>query len=204
MKSFSLHALAMSAILTTSGLAQAQEKHIAVLIDGSSSFALMRDQALAKRIVSDFTDRLPDFRMRDQITIAPIGDYKAVNPVKTVRISKKFRPAKAASALEGLLLSFPDAIRKMGEPKSTNILGALDKMARRVDCSQSEGHLYVLSDGIETGQKFTLPSGPIFKGCTSFTMIGVAGSTPAETGNLGNFWMNWCKAAGFGRCDWLS
>lgn len=204
MKRFLLNAIVMFAILVGTNFANAQEKHSVILLDGSNSYAFMRDQGHARRITKDLLGRLPDFQMRDKVTITQIGDYKAENPTIEAQFSKRFPPSKARPALKKLLLSFPDQVRKNGEPKSTNIFGSLEMMARRLNCGAVEGHVYALTDGVETGQKFKLPSTPIFKDCASFTMLGVMGRTPAETQKLGTFWTDYCKAAGFRRCDWLS
>jgi len=197
-------ALFASSILIAPVLAQGQETHIAVMIDGSGSFDFVHDHNYADRLTQDLLSRLPELEMRDLITVAPIGDYSTKNQVKEVRVSKRFRPEQVKPSLRKLVTDFPNALKKMGEPSSTNILGALDKMARRMNCANTSGHVFVLSDGIETGQDFTLPSKPIFEGCESFAMLGVMGLDPAETQELGAFWMTWCKAAGFIHCDWLS
>lgn len=204
MNRFLLNALTVSAILSVPSFVQGQETHVAILIDGTGSYALMHDETLAQRIVRDAINRLPAFGMRDRITVAPIGDYSAHNPITEAQVSRRFPPDGVAQAVRQLLLTFPDMIRSIGEPTSTNIVGALERMSRRIDCGASEGHLLVLTDGIETGQSMTLPNSPIFEGCASFTMIGVMGQTPAQTQELGDFWMQWCAQAGFSRCDWLS
>lgn len=206
MKRFLTSSLIASALLAGTSLtsANAQENHVALLIDGSSSYGIMHDPGFANRIGNDLVNRLPAFKMRDRVTLAPIGDYIYSNPVKELQVSKKLSAARIPAMLKGLVVSFPDMIRKRGAPKSTNILGALDKLSRRMDCSSSSGHVFVLSDGAETGQKLVLPSEPIFKGCDRFVMLGLAGKTPAETKELGAFWNRWCQKAGFKSCDWLS
>lgn len=206
MKRFLTSSLLTSALLAGAALtsANAQENHVAVLIDGSSSYGIMHDTGFANRIGNDLVDRLPVFKMRDRLTLAPVGDYTYSNPVKELQVSKRLLPSSMPAMLKGLVVSFPDMIRKRGAPKSTNILGALDKLSRRMDCRNSSSQVFVLSDGAETGQKLALPSEPIFKGCDRFVMLGLAGKTPAETKELGAFWNRWCKAAGFKSCDWLS
>jgi len=206
MKRFLTSSLLASALLAGASLASAnaQENHVAVLIDGSSSYGIMHDPGFANRIGDDLVNRLPTFRMRDRLTIAPVGDYIYSNPVKEFQVSKRLLPSRMPAMLKGLVASFPDMIRKRGAPKSTNILGALDKLSRRMDCRNTSSHVFVLSDGVETGQKLALPSVPIFKGCHRFVMLGLAGKTPAETKELGAFWDRWCQKAGFKSCDWLS
>jgi len=194
----------VGATITSQTIANAQENHVAILIDGSSSYGIMHDKGFANRIANDLVDRLPSFKMRDRVTLMPIGDYSYSNPVKELQVSKKLPMSRMPAMLSGLVVSFPDMIRKRGAPKSTNILGALDKLSRRMDCPNSSGHVYVLSDGAETGQKMALPSEPLFKGCERFVVLGLGGKTPAETKELGAFWNRWCQKAGFKSCDWLS
>lgn len=143
--------------------------------------------------------------MRDTITFAPLGEYGR-NVTVEVQVTKRFPPTRARQTITSMIAGFPAAVRDElgGLQKATNILGALDKMARRMNCKSMTGHVFVLSDGRETGQALTLPKTPIFGGCASFTIIGVQGRTPDQTTQLGAFWMRWCKAAGFRRCDWLS
>ena len=197
MKRFMLSSVVAFAVLAVTSHSFAQESHVAILIDGSSSYGIMHDADYAKRIAKDTTDRLPEFKMRDRITMMPIGDYSYVNKVLETQVSKRFLPKSVPASVRKLVISFPEMIRKRGEPKSTNVIGALAKAARRMDCSNTKGYVFVLSDGAETGQKMALPKAPLFKGCERFVMLGVTGRTPAETEALGGFWMAWAKAAGF-------
>lgn len=196
--------LSVALPLTSITSANTQQNHIAILIDGSSSYGLMHDTDYAIRIANDLIERLPSMNMRDRITIISIGDYSYANPVKEFYVSKQLPIVRVPSVLKDLIESFPQMIRQRGEPKSTNIIGALDKLSRRMDCSTSAGTVFVLSDGAETGQKMTLPTGEFYQGCRNFVMLGLTGRTPAETRQLGSFWNRWCQAAGFASCDWLS
>ena len=203
----SLHALLASGfLLAGTAIAPAQQSnHIAILPDTSGSFRGAHDAPFAARVAQDVAQRLPGIGMRDVITFTPLGEYGR-NLTREAQVTKRFPPAVAKRTITSMVAGFPDALHGEmgGTQKATNILGALDKTARRMDCAERTGHVFVLSDGQETGQALTLPKSAIFNGCASFTIIGVEGQDPAQTQALGAFWMRWCQAAGFQRCDWLS
>ncbi|MFN3171247.1 MAG: hypothetical protein ACE37E_11200 [Hyphomicrobiales bacterium] len=186
--------------------AQTQGHHVVILPDASGSFAGATDALYARRVAGDVDARLPAFQMRDVVTIMPFGEYSTRNMAIEAVISRRFAPQVARRSIAAMISDFPDMVGGTGggTQQATHILATLDQMARRLNCADKAGHVFVLSDGQETGQSMTLPTAPIFEGCASFTMIGLRGRTPDETRQLSGFWMRWCEAAGFQRCDWLS
>ncbi|MEO0384164.1 MAG: hypothetical protein AAF234_11500 [Pseudomonadota bacterium] len=203
----SVSTLALTAMLAFTApptLAQAQSSHVIILPDASSSYRGAVDEAFARRVAGDVVDRMPELPMRSKVTIQPLGEYGARNAVREAVVSRRFPAQAAMQSITGMIAGFPAMVSRDGTQQATNILGTLDQVARRMDCAAQDGHVFVLSDGIETGQSMTLPRSPVFEGCASFTIIGVMGQTPAQTQELGDFWMRWCAQAGFSRCDWLS
>lgn len=203
----SVLALALAAMLGFSApltMAQTQSSHVIILPDASASYRGAVDEAFARRVAGDVADRIPELAMRSKVTILPLGEYGVRNSVREAVVSRRFPAQAATQSIIGMIAGFPAMVSRDGTQQATNILGTLDQVARRMDCAAQAGHVFVLSDGIETGQSMTLPSSPIFEGCASFTIIGVMGQTPAQTQELGGFWMRWCAQAGFSRCDWLS
>lgn len=192
------------ALTTAPVLAQTQGVHIAILPDASASYRGAVDHPFAQRVAQDVVDRLPELTMRSKVTISPLGEYGTRNPIREAVVSRRFPPQTALRSITSMITGFPAWVEREGTQQSTNILGALDQVAQRLDCAAQEGHVFVLSDGQETGQAMTMPSIPMFVGCESFTIIGILGETPAQTRALGDFWMRWCEAAGFGRCGWIS
>lgn len=206
----SVSALAIAAVTAfnppSQTIAQNQGSHVVIMLDGSGSFRGAVDETYARRVAGDVNVRLPELQMRDLVTIMPFGEYSTRNTVREAVVSRQFAPQVARQSITGMVAGFPGMIANAGggTQQATNILGTLDQMARRMNCADKAGHVFVLSDGQETGQTMSLPSTPIFEGCTSFTMIGLQGRTPEETQTLSGFWMRWCEAAGFQSCSWLS
>jgi hypothetical protein len=188
-----------SASASASASATSKSKHYVVLIDDSASNPLVTDSLHAGRIATDMAREIVKFEMRDRITIAPFGRFGG-NPILDVEVNKRLNPDKAMQSVKGMVGGFPEAVRTVlgGPAPVTHIQGALQLAASRVNCSEVQTIVFVLSDGRETGDDLRIQ--PIFQGCEAFIMIGVIGDTPAETATIGEEWKQWCGGAGFHRC----
>lgn len=199
-------AVFLTALNAPVATAQTQSSHVAVLLDASGSFRGAADEAYARRVAGDLAARLPALQMRDVVTIQPFGEYGTRNLVREAVVSRRFSPEVARNSVTSMVAGFPAMVAGQGNgtQSATNILGKLDQIARRMNCADKAGHVFVLSDMQETGQAMNLPARPMFEDCESLTIIGLQGQSPAQTEVLADFWMRWCTAAGFARCDWLS
>lgn len=190
------------------------KKHFVILADFSGSNPMIDDKAHAARIAADVDRRLKalGLGMQDRITIQTFGVYDPTKQITIDRTVNLHLPEQAARGqVANLIAGMPEAVRTKGgrlAPQSrTNIAAALLAASQRVNCRETEVHVFVLTDGEENSVHGHMPPKPaerVFSGCASMEMLGVLASNrdPLRTRALGSAWMTYCSASGFKSCTW--
>jgi hypothetical protein len=201
--------VAVSLAATEQVVAGAKPQHYAVLLDVSQSNPLVDYATHSRRLADDVSRRISTLAMGSRVTIATFGEYDVrKNVIQEKDVNIYFRPDTARQSVAQLIASTPEAIKsgKITAQGQTNIMAALQMIARRTDCTKYDTTVILVSDGKENSMFGHLPEptiGQSFAGCEGFVIVGLLGDDPTHTGTLGKAWMSWCQAAGFKSCDYV-
>lgn len=207
-KSFVTSIALLSVAAAQSRLVWAAERPVVdvVLVDFSSSFEALRTKSYAVRVANDVGEHLNNLGENAKVMLGSIGDYTVKNNVlRTIAISTRARPEVVKAGIMREIASLPESVaaHKIVVQNSTNIVGSLMDLARRLRCVETEVHVILVTDGMEASADFgeRIPARPerLFAGCESLVMIGVGGSaaSPRQAAALIKGWERFGIAAGF-------
>lgn len=205
--------------------AQADEhvgpKTFVIGLDLSKSNPLVKDDGYAARAGARAAKDIVALPLKSRVMLRTFGSYDAsANGLKVDQlISSHARPEAVAQGIAALIANVPKLVRdgKLKAQGTTNIVPFLDTMAEVVDCSASEVHVVLLTDGFEDseyakltrhGGRLPAPETPAYQGCEELLILGLGqgGGSPSATAHLREEWRAYAGKAGFrhftGLYDW--
>ncbi|MGD1955716.1 MAG: hypothetical protein ACFBZ9_10885 [Sphingomonadales bacterium] len=201
--------------MATASMAQAQDRHVVIGLDLSSSTPLTSDMAYAARASASVNELLAGLEPGDRVSVRSVGDYGVTaNKLNfDLVVSRRIPVIKVRRTVGQLISNLPrlTGTEKLPVAQSTNLIGFLELESYSVECSIQSTEFLLLTDGVEWSPSTngndlaagtaTLPQPETenLKGC-GLTMLGIgqlqSSSTPATTNNLIKAWREWAENVG--------
>ena len=201
--------------MATASMAQAQDRHVVIGLDLSSSTPLTSDMAYAARASASVNELLAGLEPGDRVSVRSVGDYGVTaNKLNfDLVVSRRIPVIKVRRTVGQLISNLPrlTGTEKLPVAQSTNLIGFLALESYSVECSIQSTEFLLLTDGVEWSPSTngndlaagtaTLPQPETenLKGC-GLTMLGIgqlqSSSTPATTNNLIKAWREWAENVG--------
>ncbi|MDO8288138.1 MAG: hypothetical protein Q7T44_02865 [Parvibaculum sp.] len=212
---------ALCVLSFASAQADGLPKTYVIGLDLSQSNPLVRDKDYAARAAARAAKEITALPLKSRVMLRTFGSYDAsANGLKVDQvISSHARPETVAQGIATLIANVPTLVAqgKLKAQGKTNIVPFLDTMAEVIDCSASDVHVVLLTDGFEdseyarltkTGGTLPTPSDAPYAGCNELLILGLGqgGNSPSATKHLRAVWTKYAQAAGFahfsGLYDW--
>ncbi len=201
--------------MTMASMAQAQDRHVVIGLDLSSSTPLTSDLAYAARASASVNELLADLQPGDRVSVRSVGDYGVTaNKLNfDLVVSRRLPVVKVRRTVGQLISNLPllAGTEKLPIAQSTNLIGFLELESYSVECSTRSTEFLLLTDGVEWSPSTNgndLAAGAVelpepetenLQGC-GLTMLGIgqlqSGSTPATTNSLIKAWREWAEKIG--------
>ena len=185
--------------------AHARPAHVMVALDISNSNPVVRSVDHASRLARDVEKLFPKLGKGAIVSMMTFGLYDVTqNRIVDIPVSTRARPKKVKRSILGQIVTIPRLVEdgKLTPHSKTNIIGALEDIARSVNCRSHDVTIILLTDGRENSSYGASPPKKIprhFSPCGSLTMLGVSGSSPEETAKLIDGWKKWALKAGYAK-----
>lgn len=198
-----------------------QPRTIVIGLDLSQSNPLVKDGAYAARVGAWVGEALKILPLKSKVMVRTFGSYDgSANGLKIDQvISAHAKPDAVAQGISTLIANVPKLVAtgKLKAQGFTNIVPFLETEAQIVDCTASEVHVILVTDGFEDSEYAHLtkkgghlppPPSALFDGCEALTILGLGqgSGSPSATIHLRKEWQAYAERAGFrrftGLYDW--
>ncbi len=193
------------------GRAEAGPTHVIVGVDVSVGSPFISDDAFADKTARRIAERIATLPTGSKVSLRSFGAHSTLDTSLEIdRRVTRSNPAEATAALfQPIIAGLPKLARdgKIEAQNESNIVGFLQTVSRRTDCSRERTVIVLATDGVEESEFADLksdktlpaPEEAIFKDCARLEMLGVGrGHGSARfTDRLIKAWEAWAQAAGF-------